>query len=110
MIPLIVLLVVFVLIAIRQVGKIRLQIWQIMLCGALAVLLTGDIPLLDALKSINIDVMLFLFGMFVVGQALEQSGYLSHLSYQFFRKARSLDSLISIHFVRNGSDIGIVDE
>src|SRR3989338_3723396 len=94
MIPIIILLIVFVLIAIRQVGNLRLQIWQIMLSGALAVLLTGQISPTDALKSINLDVILFLFGMFVVGQALEESGYLSHLSYKLFKKAKSADHLI----------------
>ena len=94
MIPIIILLIVFVLIAIRQVGNLRLQIWQIMLSGALAVLLTRQISPTDALKAINLDVILFLFGMFVVGQALEKSGYLSHLSYKFFKRAKSVDSLI----------------
>ncbi len=94
MISIIVLAVVFVLIAVRQVGKFRLEIWQIMLGGAAAVLLTGQISFPHALRSINIDVILFLFGMFVVGQALEESGYLSHLAYLFFRKAKTLDSLI----------------
>ncbi len=94
MVSVIILLVVFILIAIRQVGNIRLQIWQIMLFGALGVLITGQISLGKALGAIDPDVMLFLFGVFVVGQALEESGYLSHLSYMFFKRAKSLDSLI----------------
>jgi len=93
-IPIIILLIVFVLIAIRQIGNKKLQIWQIMLFGALAVLLTGQISIENALKSINLDVMLFLFGMFVIGQTLEESGYLSHLSYRLFKEAKSLDKLI----------------
>jgi len=92
--PIIVLSIVFVLIAIRQLGNIKLQIWQIMLFGAVAVLITGQITPIDALKSINLDVILFLFGMFVVGQALEESGYLSHISYKFFKKAKSADYLL----------------
>jgi Na+/H+ antiporter NhaD/arsenite permease-like protein len=94
MIALVVLLLVFLLIAVRQVGRIRLQIWQIMLLGALAVLVTGQISPLEALEAINPDVMLFLFGMFVVGEALEESGYLSHLSHRLFGRARSLDGLV----------------
>ena len=93
MIPIIVLGIVFILIAVRRLGNIRLQIWQIMLLGALVVLLTGQISPLDALKAINPDVMLFLLGVFIVGQALEESGYLAHLSYQVFRRAKSLDIL-----------------
>ena len=70
------LIAVFLLIAVRQVGRFNLKIWQIMLGGALAVLITGQIAPLDALHAINPDVMLFLFGMFVVGEALVESGYL----------------------------------
>ncbi len=93
-ISVITLLAVFLLIAVRQIGSVRLQIWQIMVLGAIVVLTTGQISPRDALLSINLDVMLFLFGMFVVGQALEESGYLSHLSYKYFRKAKSVDALI----------------
>jgi len=93
-IPLIVLIVVFLGIAIRQIGKIRFQIWQVMLFGAMVVIFTRQIALLDALKAINLDVMLFLFGMFIVGQALEKSGYLSHLSYKMFKRTKSVDHLV----------------
>ena len=94
MISLITLAVVFVLIAVRQVGNIRFRIWQIMLLGALVVLVSGQISPADALRSINADVMLFLFGVFLIGQALEDSGYLGHLASKVFRKARSLNSLV----------------
>ena len=89
-----VLAAVFILIAIRQVGRFRLQIWQVMVGGAVAVLVTIQITPLEALDSINIDVMVFLFGMFVVGEALELSGYLEHLSYKLFRRARTTDQLV----------------
>ena len=94
MISIVILLIVFLLIAVRQIGNIRLQIWQIMLLGAIAVLVTGQISPLDAFESIDLDVMLFLFGAFVIGQALEESGYLSHLSYKFFRQSKSVDILV----------------
>jgi Na+/H+ antiporter NhaD/arsenite permease-like protein len=94
MISIIVLLIVFALIAVRQIGRIRFQLWQIMLLGAIAVLLTLQISPLNAIKAINLDVMLFLFGMFVIGRAMEESGYLSHLSSKLFRQARSTDGLV----------------
>jgi len=94
MISLWVLLAVFVLIAVRQIGNVRFQIWQIMLGGAFLVVLTGQISLLEAWKALDWDILLFLFGMFAVGQALERSGYLSHLTYQFFKKAKTLDMLV----------------
>ena len=93
-IPVIVLCAVFVLIAVRRVGKLHFGLWQIMLLGAVAVLVTGQIGPREALGAIDPDIMLFLFGMFVVGQALEESGYLFHLSYLAFRRAGSADGLI----------------
>jgi len=94
MISLITLGIVFVLIAVRQIGNVKLRIWQIMLAGAFIVLVTGEISPLNALKSINTDVMLFLFGVFIIGQALEESGYLGHLAYKLFQKARSMKTLV----------------
>ncbi len=94
MLPIIVLFIVFILIAVRQIGSIKLKIWQIMLGGALAVIITGNIRLTEALQSINIDVMIFLFCMFVIGRSLEESGYLSHLSYKLFKRAKSSDHLV----------------
>jgi Na+/H+ antiporter NhaD/arsenite permease-like protein len=94
MIPIIVLGVVFILIAVRQIGRFKFQIWQIMLGGALAVFISGQISPTRAMAAINTDVMLFLFGVFVIGQALEDSGYLSHLAYGFFRRAGSLRTLV----------------
>lgn len=102
-IPLLVLTAVFILIAVRQVGTVRFQLWHIMTLGALAVLLTGQISLSSALRAIDLDVMLFLFGMFVIGQALEESGYLAHLSYKYMKRARTVDSLVlSILFGAGG--------
>lgn len=93
-IPIVVLSIVFLLIALRRIGGIRLKIWQIMLGGALAVFLTGQIAPMDALKSINVDVMIFLFSMFVIGSAMEESGYLSHLAYKIFKRAKTPTQLV----------------
>ncbi len=93
---------VFILIAVRQVGSVRLEIWQIMLGGAALALLSGQISPASALASINPDVMLFLFGMFAVGTALEESGYLSHLSFRLFRAARNHDSLVLMVLIGAG--------
>ncbi len=96
MISVVILLIVFTLIAVRQIGKVKLEIWQVMTLGAIACLLTCQISLLNAFKSINLDVILFLFGMFVVGVGLEESGYLSHISYKVFKRAKSQDQLIIV--------------
>jgi Na+/H+ antiporter NhaD/arsenite permease-like protein len=93
-IAVIILVMVFFLIAIRKIGRIELKIWQIMVLGAAAVILTGQISVWDSVRSVNMDVILFLFGVFVIGKALEESGYLGHLSYRMFRRSTSVDRLI----------------
>ncbi len=93
-IPVVILCLVFFLTITRQIGNVRLDLWQIMGFGALAVLLSGQIPLQEAMESINVDVMLFLFGVFAIGQALEASGYLSQVSYNFFKSAKNMDAII----------------
>ncbi|MBI5888309.1 MAG: anion transporter [Deltaproteobacteria bacterium] len=97
---LIILAVVFILVAVRQAGFLRLHInlhiWQIMLLGALTALLTGAIAPVDALRAVNFDVIFFLAGMFVVGTALHDSGYLEELSHLFFSRARSTGVLVCL--------------
>ena len=85
---------VFVLIAVRKIGNFNIKIWQSMTIGALVVLATGEINGLDALKSIDLNVMLFLFGMFVVGQALVASGYLYAIAYHLFNRMTSVPQLV----------------
>lgn len=92
-IPVVVLVVAFVLIAVRHVGRIRLEIWEAMLLGAVAVLVTGQITPVEALKAIDLDTMVFLFSMFIIGVALEESGYLSYISHRIFRRIRSSSQL-----------------
>lgn len=92
--PIIVLAAVFLLVAIRQVGSIRVQIWHAMLGGAVAVIISGDIAPAHVLEAIDPDVMLFLFGIFIVGAGLEMSGYLAHVSYRYFKRARTRDALL----------------
>lgn len=88
------LVVVFLLIAIRQIGSAKLKIWQIMLGGAVIVILTGEINPAAAFHAINFDVIFFLFGMFIIGQATEDSGYLTHICNKFFGKVKSVDKLV----------------
>ncbi len=94
MFPILVLLAVFLLIAVRRVGRFRFEIWQVMCAGAAAVLLAGGIKPAAALAAIDLDVMLFLFGMFAAGQVFELSGWLAHAKYEVFKRARTGESLL----------------
>lgn len=97
-----ILLGVFVLTALRQVGSLRLQIWQIMTFGAILVLLLGEISLREALAAINMDVLIFLFGAFCVGEALNMSGYLAWLGNRIVSRARDTDQLVLLVLFSTG--------
>ncbi|ACL16014.1 SLC13 family permease [Methanosphaerula palustris] len=89
-----VLAAVFLLIAVRQVGRLNLKIWQVMLGGAVAVLVTGQIAPIDALGAVDPDVMLFLFGMFIVGEAFVASGYLFTVGDRIFCHTKTPDQVV----------------
>jgi Na+/H+ antiporter NhaD/arsenite permease-like protein len=97
-----ILLGVFVLIALRQVGSLRLQIWQVMTFGAISVLLLGEISPEEALGAINTDVLIFLFGAFCVGEALNRSGYLAWLGSRIVSRARNMDQLVLLVLFSTG--------
>lgn len=101
-IPVLTLLAVFVGIAVRQTLRIRLQIWQIMLAGAATVLITGQIPAAQALAAIDLEVMTFLFWMFLAGRAIEESGYLERLAWRLFSRAATADSLLLLVIAGSG--------
>ena len=100
--PLAVLGAVIALIAVRQVGNVRLQIWQVMAVGAAAMVLTGAITPAAALRAVDADVLLFLFGMFALGRALEESGLLADLTYRAVRRAGSADALLAVFLLAVG--------
>ncbi len=102
LIPLLVLAAVFVLIAVRQVIRINLKIWQIVLFGGIIVLLTGQISIAAAIASINMQVLSFLFGVFIIGQALEESGYLGYVTSRIFSKAKTSNALLMLILVVMG--------
>ena len=74
-------------IASRKLGRLHIPIWTMMLAGAVAVLLTGQISFVAAAKAIDFNIICYLFGVFVLGQALESSGYLQFLCRHLFAGA-----------------------
>lgn len=92
--PLWTLATVLLLIAFRRFGGLRLAIWQIVLGGALVVLLTGGIAPVDAWRAIDWAVIGFLFGVFVLGHALVASGLLYRASSRLLGRVRSVDGLV----------------
>jgi len=99
---LLVLVSVFLVIAFRKIGGIPVKIWQAMLAGATLVLLTGQIEPLAALQAIDLDVIFFLFGMFVVGEAMIMSGYLNSLAYRGLHRIHSAEGLVAAILIGGG--------
>jgi Na+/H+ antiporter NhaD/arsenite permease-like protein len=92
--PILVLALVFLLIAVRRVGALHVPIWASMLFGAMATLAAGSIGLGTAWEAIDGEVMLFLFAMFLIGEALERSGLLFTLAYHLLSRAASVGTLV----------------
>jgi Na+/H+ antiporter NhaD/arsenite permease-like protein len=88
------LVIVLLLIAFRQLAGIRLAIWQIMSGGALMVLLTRGISPTQAWQAIDWNVIGFLFGVFILGQALVVSGLLYRLSTALIGRIRRAELLV----------------
>lgn len=99
---LLILLAVFLAIAFRKIGGIPIKIWQAMTTGACLVLATGQISLQAALQAIDLDVMVFLWGMFVVGEAFILSGYLSWVAYRVLNRVGSAEGLVAAILLGGG--------
>mgnify|MGYP001772670598 CR=1 FL=1 len=82
--PIIILAVVYFLIIKRRILTYNIEIWEAMGIGALLMLATGSISPLEALYSINVHVIIYLFGMLVIGAALYESGLLGHIFKSLF--------------------------
>ena len=94
-----ILAVVFLLIMVRRVGKFRLPIWGIMTAGALAALLFQTISISSAISAVQLDVIAFLFGMFVFGVALDKSGLLHSVVLRGFTKAKNKRQVMLIFMI-----------
>jgi Na+/H+ antiporter NhaD/arsenite permease-like protein len=81
--------VVYALIALRNLRWFKIPIWTIMLGGAVAMLFSGVMPLQTAYASINLDVIFFLLGMFSIVAAMDLSGLLEYLTARMVRLSKT---------------------
>ncbi len=99
-ISIIILLGVLIMIAFRKVINIAIPIWTIMTLGAVLTLIFQQITPIKAVLAIDIDIMLYLFGVFTICQAAESSGYLTELTDRLFSFSKTgRHALIMIIFV-----------
>jgi Na+/H+ antiporter NhaD/arsenite permease-like protein len=85
---------VLALVAARNVARIPLGIWQIMGLGALVVLASGATSPEAAWSAIDWEVIGFLFGVFVLGHALVESGWLGAMSARLLSRVKGADALL----------------
>lgn len=84
--------------ALRNVREASVPIWLILLLGAVAMVLTGSIGVPQAYSAINLQVLVFLFSMFVMVKALDISGALEGFATRLLRHARSPSQVLYLSF------------
>ena len=90
---------VYALIILGRTRRYHIPIWVSMLIGAFFMIVFQVIGLEAAFKSINLDVIGFLFGMFSIVTALDKSGVLKLVAIKMLSRANNLDSLLMIFVV-----------
>lgn len=95
---------IFAITYILIVGRIRFKIpiWASMLIGASLMLGFQIIGIEDAIKSIQFDVIMFLFGMFSIVSALDRSGVLRWIAIKMLSKAKTPNALLMMFVVGMG--------
>lgn len=95
-VPFIGLFLVILFTIIRKIGHINIPIWFIMLLSAILSILSGSISFNEAMKSIDVDVIIFLFCMFLIAESFQTSGYLYHGAHKIFSNTTSARHLILV--------------
>ncbi|MGC8936054.1 MAG: SLC13 family permease [Candidatus Methanomethylicaceae archaeon] len=89
-------LLVYMLIVVRRIGRLKFEVWTAMLIGAVALLASGALTLEAAFQAINMEVILFLFGMFLLTEIMAQVGLLQYITVHLIRTARTPSRLLLI--------------
>lgn len=97
-------LIIFSIVYVLIVGRIKFKIpiWIAMLIGAVLMIGFQIIDVNSAIKSIQLDVIIFLFGMFSIVSALDKSGILRLVAVKMLSKAKTPNSLLLIFVVGMG--------
>jgi len=82
--------------------RFHIPIWASMLIGAILMLVFQVISLESALRSINLDVIGFLFGMFSIVTALDRTGVLKLIAIRMLTRAKDLNSLLLVFVLGMG--------
>ena len=77
----------------------NIPIWTSMLIGAALMVGLKIISIQDAFKAINLDVIIFLFGMFSIVSALDRSGVLKFVAVKMLSKTGNHPNSILLVFI-----------
>jgi len=88
--------IVYGLIIFRNIRGVNIPIWASMSFGAIAVLIIGSTGLDNSVSTINVDVILFLLGMFVLVSGLESSGMLAYITNRILSYAKTPNQILFI--------------
>jgi Na+/H+ antiporter NhaD/arsenite permease-like protein len=83
----------------RNVRRNSVPIWLILLVGAALMVLTGSIGVSEAYSAVNLQVIVFLFSMFVLVTALDISGALEAFAGRILRSARRPQDVLYLSFL-----------
>jgi Na+/H+ antiporter NhaD/arsenite permease-like protein len=92
--------IVYALIACRK--RAGIPIWASMLIGAALMIVLGTISVEAAVRSVNLDVIAFLFGMFSIVSALERAGVLRKFAIKMLAFAETPTRLLLAFVVGMG--------
>jgi Na+/H+ antiporter NhaD/arsenite permease-like protein len=99
---LVILLVTYLLIAVRQVPFLRLNRPAAALLGAVAMVTIGGLSLHDAYAAIDLDVMVFLLGVLLLTGYLETGGFFEWAARHIIVRAKSARSLLGAVVAMSG--------
>lgn len=108
LIPFLCLCFVILFTLIRKIGHINIPIWLVMILSAIICIAAGSIKLQEAIKSIDFDVLIFLFCMFLVAESFQKSGYLYHSAHHIFSNTTSARHLILVLIFFSAAVSGIL--
>ncbi|MDE1829845.1 MAG: citrate transporter [Thaumarchaeota archaeon] len=98
-------LAIFGFVYVLIVGRIKFKIpiWASMLIGAALMMGFQVITPESAFKSVQIDVIAFLFGMFSIVSALDRAGVLRFVAVKMLTRAKTPDKILLIFVVGMGA-------
>ena len=101
-IRLVILAVTYLLIAVQQLPRVRLNRPAASLLGAVAMVTIGGLPLREAYAAIDLDVVVFLLGVLLLTGYLELGGFFEWAAARVVRRTRSAHALLAAVVATSG--------